>query len=152
GTSLSAPCWAGLIAIADQGRVAAGANALTGRTQTLPALYSLGVSNPGDFRDITLGNNGYGAQAGYDLVTGLGTPIADALVPALAQYGLTKTAFTSSANPSVNDQLVTFTATVTSLLAGVGTPTGSVQFVIDGKPQGSPVPLSAGGVASTKIV
>ena len=41
GTSLSATCWAGLIAIADQGRVAAGGTTLDGPSQTLPALYSL---------------------------------------------------------------------------------------------------------------
>ena len=44
GTSLSSPCWAGLIAIANQGRVAAGGTTLTvpaNPTQTLQALYSL---------------------------------------------------------------------------------------------------------------
>ena len=40
GTSVAAPCWAGLIAIADQGRVAAGGTTLDGPSQTLPALYS----------------------------------------------------------------------------------------------------------------
>lgn len=55
GTSLSAACWAGLIAIADQGRVAAGGTPLDGPSQTLPALYSL---PSGDFQDITSGNNG----------------------------------------------------------------------------------------------
>ncbi len=87
GTSLSAPSWAGLIAIANQGRVAAGGTTLTGPTQTLPALYSLPSS---DFNDITSGSNGgFSAQPGYDEVTGLGTPKANLLVPALAAYGTT---------------------------------------------------------------
>jgi subtilase family serine protease len=87
GTSLATPCWAGLIAIADQLRAANGGRPLNGATQTLPALYSLPSS---DFHDITGGSNGlYTAAAGYDEVTGLGSPVANRLVPALATYGLT---------------------------------------------------------------
>ncbi|HET6325081.1 MAG TPA: S53 family peptidase [Planctomycetaceae bacterium] len=86
GTSLSCPMFAGLVAIADQGRALQGKAALDGATQTLPALYNLSAS---DFRDITTGSNGtYNATAGYDLVTGRGTPIANLLVPALAGYGV----------------------------------------------------------------
>jgi hypothetical protein len=80
GTSLATPTWAGLIAITDQGRIINGATTLDGATQTLPKLYGLPSS---DFHDITLGNNGYAAGPGYDLVTGLGTPRADLLVPDL---------------------------------------------------------------------
>jgi subtilisin-like proprotein convertase family protein len=76
GTSLSSPAWAGLIAVADQGRVLAGQGTLDGYTQTLPKLYSI---NPADFHDVTTGNNGHQAGAGYDLVTGLGTPFASAV-------------------------------------------------------------------------
>jgi subtilase family serine protease len=86
GTSLSTPCWAGLIAIADQLRVAAypGLDTLDGATDTLPGLYSLAQS---DFYDITSGTNGmYYAGPGYDMVTGLGTPVANLLVPDLAMY------------------------------------------------------------------
>ena len=85
GTSAAAPIWAGLIAIANQGRVLAGGTPLTGNTQTLPALYSLPAS---DFHDIVHGNNGYAATTGYDLTSGRGTPIANLLVPALAGYQL----------------------------------------------------------------
>ncbi len=86
GTSLAAPSWAALIAIADQGRVAFGGTTLDGATQTLPALYSLPST---DFHDITSGSNGgYNAGPGYDEVTGLGTPVANLLVPDLASYGM----------------------------------------------------------------
>ena len=85
GTSAASPIWAGLIAIADQGRVLAGGTPLTGYTQTLPALYSLPAS---DFHDIIYGNNGDPAGPGYDLATGLGTPVANLLVPDLASYGI----------------------------------------------------------------
>ncbi len=82
GTSLGAPAWAGLIAIADQGRALEGLGSLTGFSQTLPRLYSL---SPNDFHDITSGNNsGFSAGPGYDLTTGIGTPIANQLVPDLA--------------------------------------------------------------------
>ena len=86
GTSLAAPSWAGLIAIADQGRVAAGEATLNGASQTLPALYSLSY---GDFNDVISGSNGaFKAGAGYDQVTGLGSPKAQLLVPDLASSGL----------------------------------------------------------------
>jgi subtilase family serine protease len=88
GTSLSCPQWAGLVAIAAQIRG-------TGLGPINPTLYSL-ASDPGhyasDFYDVTVGNNGafapdvpgYSNSVGWDPVTGLGTPNAAALVPALA--------------------------------------------------------------------
>ncbi len=86
GTSLAAPAWAALIAVADQGRVAEGGTTLDGATQTLPALYSLPAT---DFHDITTGSNGtYSAGPGYDQVTGLGSPVANLLIPDLAFYGM----------------------------------------------------------------
>ena len=85
GTSLACPLWAGMVAVADQGRVLAGLPTLDGPSQTLPTLYQLPSS---DFHDITVGNNfTFSAMPGYDLVTGRGTPIANLLVPALAGYG-----------------------------------------------------------------
>jgi len=81
GTSVSCPLWAGLIAIADQGRVLNGLGTLDGFSQTLPALYNL---PSWAFNDITTGNNGFAAGPGYDLVTGRGSPIASVLVPLLA--------------------------------------------------------------------
>ena len=82
GTSLATPMWAGLVAIADQGRALDSESTLTGLTQTLSSLYSLPSS---DFHDITTGSNGtYAATTGYDLATGIGSPVANLLVPALA--------------------------------------------------------------------
>ena len=57
----------------------------------------------------------------------------------------TTTTVSSSLNPSIYGQAVTFTATVTS---DEGTPAGSVQFTIDGTDVGSPVPLDANGNAT----
>ncbi len=81
GTSFACPAWAGIIAIADQDRAQLGLGTLDGATQTLPKLYSL---PPSAFHDITTGNNGFPAGPGYDLVTGIGTPQAQVLVPLLA--------------------------------------------------------------------
>jgi hypothetical protein len=82
GTSVGAPCWAGIIAIADQGRALLGLPSLDGPSQTLPRLYQL----PSDaYHDITSGNNdGYSAGIGFDACTGWGTPVAQILIPDLA--------------------------------------------------------------------
>jgi len=70
GTSLSAPVWAGLIAIVNQARSNLGLKPLG---LLGPWIYPLIGSSA--FRDITKGNNGaYGAGPGYDLCTGVGTP------------------------------------------------------------------------------
>ena len=88
GTSVAAPVWSALFAIANQGRVDSGGTTLGG-AQALSALYSIPY---GDFNDVTSGSNGgdnqYNAGPGYDVVTGLGTPKANVLVPDLASYGL----------------------------------------------------------------
>ena len=82
GTSFSAPVWAGLIAIANQGRTWTQQTALDGPSQTLPSIYGLSTT---DFHDITSGNNGFAAVAGYDLVTGRGTPIANLVAADLSR-------------------------------------------------------------------
>ncbi len=85
GTSLATPVWASILAIADQGRVIAGGQDL-GSVQSLNALYGLPST---DFHDITQGNTGlYSAGVGYDLVSGIGSPKADLLIPQLAAAGL----------------------------------------------------------------
>ena len=62
------------------------------------------------------------------------------------------TAVTSSVNPSIFGQPVTFTATVTAVAPGAGTPTGTVQFTTNGVNFGSAVPLSAGSASSPAIL
>ena len=82
GTSIGAPQWAALFAIANSGRVAAGKKNLN---QPQILLYP---DAEADYHDITSGTNGScGAQCtagvGYDFVTGLGSPQANLLIPAL---------------------------------------------------------------------
>jgi hypothetical protein len=88
GTSLGAPAWSALVAIADQGRVLLGTGTLDGATQTIPDLYSIyNQSNAyaAAFHDITTGaNNLNKAGTGYSLVTGLGTPRAAGIASLLS--------------------------------------------------------------------
>ena len=86
GTSASAPQFSAMVAIADQ-------IAGHGLGQINPTLYGLasGPNYGSYFYDVTTGNNqadptvpGYPATTGWDPVTGLGTPNAANLVPALA--------------------------------------------------------------------
>jgi hypothetical protein len=86
GTSAGAPQWAALLALANQGRVLA----LSGNSDlyTSTVAGSPGTINPANFMDISSGTNGADPDdisvAGYDLVTGLGSPLANNLVPALS--------------------------------------------------------------------
>lgn len=97
GTSSGSPQWAGLAAIADQ--------MAHHRLGTLnPSLYALGSSNffsNALYHDVTVGQNGvlefdsndnpinipgFKAKRGWDATTGLGSPRADRLVPALVLF------------------------------------------------------------------
>ena len=99
GTSVGAPSWAGLIAIADQGLALAGKGSLSNAQQDL---YQLPSS---DFNDITSGSTPFhSAGPGYDLVTGLGSPKANLLIPALvaANGGSSVVTATTTAHPAVS--------------------------------------------------
>jgi probable HAF family extracellular repeat protein len=70
------------------------------------------------------------------------TPVSQGFSIAKA---LTTLGISSSANPSASGQNVTFTATVSS---SAGTPTGTVQFKVDGVNAGSAAALNGSGVAT----
>src|SRR5207302_8277162 len=61
----------------------------------------------------------------------------------------TSTTLTSSASTSVYGQSITFTAMVSITAPGVGTPAGTVQFMIDGGNAGSPVNVGTIGGRTT---
>jgi len=74
--------------------------------------------------------------------------------PALSQnvnQAGSATAATSNNNPSAFGQAVTFTATVSALPPGSGTPTGTMQFKDGVTNLGSPVTLSSGTATSSSI-
>jgi len=87
GTSAGSPQWAALLAISNSMRVANRKARLSG---TNTVLYSLSKqSAAANFHPINSGNNGScgalcTAGAGYDYVTGIGTPVAASLINILA--------------------------------------------------------------------
>ncbi|MGW2370901.1 protease pro-enzyme activation domain-containing protein [Kitasatospora sp. NPDC001683] len=83
GTSAAAPLWSGYAAQFNQKAKAAGQSALG---EASPKLYSVANSSSygSTFHDVTTGaNQDFSAKAGYDQVTGWGSPVADALTTAL---------------------------------------------------------------------
>ncbi len=135
GTSLACPMWGGLIAIANQGRSLAGESALTGYSQTLPDLYNLPGS---DFHDVTSGNNGYPATTGYDLASGIGTPVANLLVPALALPFISSNPSSATVNVGTDTK---FTAAATG--------SSSVQWMVE--PAGASSFTAISGATSTTL-
>jgi hypothetical protein len=85
GTSAGAPQWAALLAIADQGRAVNHLPNLSS-AQTLGNLYAGGATGSSPyFHDITTGRSWpFSAGSGYDLLTGLGSPAANVLLPFLS--------------------------------------------------------------------
>jgi subtilase family serine protease len=82
GTSLGSPCWAAIFSIVNTERANAGKSNL-GQPHLL--LYAAAET---DYHDIVAGSNGScgalcNASPGYDFVTGVGSPQANLLVPAL---------------------------------------------------------------------
>ncbi|MGO9463631.1 MAG: SdrD B-like domain-containing protein [Isosphaeraceae bacterium] len=164
GTSLAAPAWAGLIALVDEGRAAAGLASLnsTGPTETQQALYSLPQS---DYNMITSGSNGYTASAGYNLVTGLGTPVANLLVADLVAYQGPSTIYAGptvgtlqnttlvatgySAGGSLTSFSVFNAITVPGSALGYSPSPGSAASTISMPPRGTP---AADAVASHAVV
>jgi hypothetical protein len=89
GTSVAAPLWAGVVALANEQAAASG---LAPIGFANPALYAIakGADYASCFHDITTGNNTtsespdkFYAVAGYDLCTGWGTPDGTNLIHAL---------------------------------------------------------------------
>jgi hypothetical protein len=91
GTSLAAPSWAGLVAIIDQGRAAAG-EAILGSTSGLIARQALYSMPAGDFHTLSIG-------IGYSAVAGRGSPRANRLVPDMIGYQATLAALPTGQKP-----------------------------------------------------
>ena len=87
GTSGAAPLWAAVTAVA-----ASSKGVTVGFGDLNPVLYYLAQNSPGHYlNDVTAGSNdfnaanggSYAAMSGYDMATGLGTPVASALASGL---------------------------------------------------------------------
>jgi hypothetical protein len=145
GTSIAAPQWAGLMAIANAVRAQAGRlpigsphSVLYGQIGAVPGAYASA------FADITAGSNGTCApciaKAGYDVPTGLGTPRATGLLSALAGSSLPPQA------PVVTPAGISGTAgTALSFTVSVSA-ANPVSYTLSGAPSG--MSISAAGVVT----
>ena len=139
GTSLSAPAWAGLLALADQGRAAAGEGTLgTAGPQEAQTALVRTVRRPITTRSRRAATGTCAAGSGYNLVTGLGTPVANLLIPDLVAYtggpgsstpvapitasGLVLSAESGSGAGSTEAALTVFSARTMAELAGGAVP------------------------------
>jgi PKD repeat protein len=122
GTSLATPVWAGITADADQL-----AHAPLGFLN--PSLYATlrGARYHQDFHDILHGNNGYFAGAGWDPVTGIGSPNVGALLPQLVRTTVTGSSLGASLNATVTSGRTPLTVTFSVNASG-----GSGQYPIEG--------------------
>ncbi len=144
GTSAAAPTWAALAALAD------GSPACDGTSVGFlnPGLYRVAASASAEnFNDVTVRDNaydgvpGYAAQAGYDMASGIGTPIAQSLVPALCGGLVTVT------SPGPQTTLV---GTPTSLaLTAHSTTNTALTFSATGLPAGLTIDPSTGVISGT---
>jgi uncharacterized protein (TIGR03437 family) len=164
GTSCAAPSMAGIIALLNQYQVTNKFQKAPGLGNINPQLYRLAQSVPTAFHDVTTGSNivqcaqgspdcstgsfGYSAGPGYDLATGLGSVDANNLVTQwnTAVNGVAVTLSFNATKATLNDS-VQMTATVAPA-SGSGTPTGTVNFVLDFIPLGN-APLVNGSATIT---
>jgi subtilase family serine protease len=146
GTSAGAPQWAALIALANQRRT-------TNFSGADKAIYSIAngggttswggnTINSNYFHDIKSGNDGSTQQetahTGYDLVTGVGTPVASNLVPALTAYGAPPPAnFGISVSPALRHIPPGGTASYTVTITPSNGYSGTVNFSVSGLPTGA---------------
>ena len=110
---------------------------------TIAALTCTETSVPSGtwtYTDTPLQNSWHGAES----------PKSAQVVVSNAAQIATTTSVASSVNPSVFGQDVQFTATVAPA-SGTGTPTGTVQFTVDGANFGSAATMSGGSATSPTI-
>lgn len=135
GTSFAAPRWAGFIALANQQSVANG-GAVLGFVN--PSLYNIGVGADyaDNFHDIMAGSNGgFSAVAGYDLVTGWGSPNGTGLIATVS--GSTSTpGYVIAAYPLAVDMTPSSTAPTTVSVAAINGFSDTVDLSLSGLPTG----------------
>ena len=90
GTSAGSPQWAGITALANQARATAGKGPIGDLNPVLYNIYH-SARYATDFHDITVGNDqlvgssvGFSSGTGYDIASGIGSPVVDQLIVDLA--------------------------------------------------------------------
>jgi hypothetical protein len=141
GTSASAPLWAAVTALSDQGCLVTEASFAHSHVVGFanPKLYALGASATPPFNDVTTGNNDftdtnggrYPATTNYDMATGWGTPIVSSLLPDL--------------QPAVG------CPSVTSVSPASGRTAGGTVVTIMGSDLAKATSVHFGGLAATSV-
>jgi Pro-kumamolisin, activation domain/Putative Ig domain len=144
GTSAGAPTWAALTALADASPTCAGARVGFAN----PALYEAAADGySGNFDDVTSGNNtlgsvaGFSAGPGYDMASGLGTPVGSALAPALCGDRVTVALPPPQSSPTATSQSLQLDATSSAHTA--------VAYGAAGLPPGLSINPSTGTISGT---
>ena len=137
GTSFAAPRWAGFMALVNEQAVEAGTAPLGGIGSLNPSLYIVAEGTPyaTDLHDITEGNNDtenqptfWNAVAGYDLVTGWGSPAGQPLIDDLAGHQVP--GFWLIGSPSTVGVLQGSTSSTTISVTDAGGFTGNVTLAL----------------------
>ncbi|MFI6447555.1 protease pro-enzyme activation domain-containing protein [Kitasatospora sp. NPDC050543] len=147
GTSAASPLWSGYTALYNQKAKAAAKPALG---EASPKLYTVANSSSyaTTFHDTVTGKNqDFSTKAGYDQVTGWGTPIADSLTTALLGGTQTGNAVTVT-NPGDQN---TATGTAVSLQIGASdSATGqTLTYSASGLPTGLSISATTGKITGT---
>ncbi len=149
GTSFAAPMWAGFAALANQ-QLTAGGQGPVGFLN--PTIYSQNTTSAyaANFHDIASGTSGsYSAVAGFDLVTGWGSPTA-ALVSALTTGSPVppSPSFTVSASPSSITVVQNSSASTAISTNGTNGFNASIALKASGMPSGVTVSFTPGTIAA----
>lgn len=157
GTSFSAPRWAGFLALVNQKSIANG-HGVVGFVN--PALYNIALSANYalDFHDVISGNNkptkgsgaGYNAVAGYDLVTGWGSPTA-ALVDALAGTGDAPD-FALSVAPNPLNIVTASSGSATVTITQINGFSNPVNLGVSGLPAGATATFSPASAMTSSVL
>jgi subtilase family serine protease len=166
GTSVGAPQWSALIALANQGRT----NALSGVNEAIYSAANGGSTtsyggytiNATYFHDITSGDDGSAqdnsAYVGYDLVTGVGSPLANNLVAGLSGSSVTPPTpnFALTVSPSSQSVAPGGDTSYTVTVSPSGGYDGTVDLSVSGLPSGAaesftPASITQSGSATLAI-
>ncbi len=147
GTSFATPMWAGFIALVNQQLTNNGDKTIGFINPTIYSENANATTYAADFHDIKSGTSGsYSAVAGFDLVTGWGSPTAG-LIKTLT--GTPPSGFSLSASPSSVSMAPTGTATSTITMTVSGGYSDSVALTATGLPANLTASFSPSSVSDS---
>jgi len=157
GTSYSSPLWAGFIALVNQQAVENGQPTVGFLN---PIIYEIGqgANYNNDFHDMIGGNDDccgqpvyYNAVAGYDLVTGWGTPNGQNLIDDLLATTATPS-YTLMASPATLSIGRSDSGSINMLVGASGGFTGNVTLAASGLPSGVTASFGTNPTTGTSVL